>query len=166
MSSKYEEELKKVEDNKNASEDELLIAKIKAEVSDALLRSYVRLVELIYLPYTDDNEKDALKIVALSLANEDENLRKPFNIISEDFDDKVLTSIKTEPAILDSISRIMSILYDTNQFLLPSPQFNIYTMGDDKISVNNTKQVENVTEPEVVEQKPESVPVSELINKD
>ena len=58
----------------------------------------------------------------------------PFNIISEEYDGKVLTSVKTEPAILDSISRIITLLFQTNQFLVPDARFNIYNMDADTTS--------------------------------
>ena len=51
--------------------------------------------------------------------------------MTEEYDDLVLTSIKTEPAILEAISRIITTLYNTNQFLVPDPRFNIYQMDKD-----------------------------------
>jgi len=104
---------------------------INKEVATVITKSYIELCSQIYVPYCDDDHKDALGIVGLSLANKDQSKRKPFNILTEEYDDLVLTSIKTEPAILEAISRIITTLYNTNQFLVPDPRFNIYQMDKD-----------------------------------
>ena len=81
---------------------------------------------MIYVPYFDDDADKAILTVGQGLTK-----GTPFNILSEDFDGKVLTSIKTEPAILDSISRIITLLFQTNQFLVPDARFNIYNMEEE-----------------------------------
>jgi len=138
---KYDAEFKAAEDSKQAL--------INKEVATVIAKSYVDLCALIYVPYCDDNIEDAMNIVVLSLANSNKNKRKPFNILTEEYDDLVLTSIKTEPAILEAISRIITTLYNTNQFLVPDPRFNIYQM--DKDDEEYKKQKEEMTK---VEQKP------------
>ena len=89
----------------------------------------------------------------------------PFNIIDEAFDAKVLTSIQTEPVMLDAISRIITLLFDTNQFIVPDPRFNVYSMdaieegyqnSDDTMVVDNTKKTE----------KKEEVSVEEFLNEE
>ena len=113
---------------------------INKEVALVIMKSYIELCAQIYIPYCDDEKEDALKIVATSLANVDIDKRKPFNILTEEYDDKVLTSIKTEPAILEAISRIITTLYNTNQFLVPDPRFNIYEMEEDDEKVKKEKE--------------------------
>lgn len=144
-------------------------AEIDALVSSIVVRAYWRLVAAIYEPYFE-NETKALEMVRFMLAAEDHSYRKPFNIITEEFDDKVLTSIKTEPSILDSISRIVSILFNTNQFVLPDPRFNIYKDMDTSIYDNLDMDIaeEDNKEQPVLEKNdepvPESVPVEQITN--
>ena len=130
---------------------------INKEVASVITKSYIELCAQIYLPYCDDEKKDALNIVALSLANADESKRKPFNILTEENDDLVLTSIKTEPAILDAISRIITTLYNTNQFLVPDPRFNIYQMDEDDEKYKKLKEELEETKKELQKAKLQNV---------
>ena len=61
-----------------------------------------------------------------------ESLRegKPFNMVSGEYDGKVLTSAKTDIAILESISRVITIMVTANQCLIPSPTNNTYRDED------------------------------------
>lgn len=104
---------------------------VRKAIVQVMLNAYVELISHLYLPLTDNNLNEAMKLVIEGLANDDETKRCPFNILTQEFDHKVLTSIKTEPAMLTAISKIISLLFDTNQFLLPSPQFNIYEMTEE-----------------------------------
>lgn len=112
---------KKYHDLVNGDEKDINLA-----VATLLCRSYLKLCSLIYVPYFDDDTDKAILTVGQGLTK-----GAPFNILSEDFDGKVLTSIKTEPAILDSISRIITLLFQTNQFLVPDARFNIYNMEEE-----------------------------------
>ena len=136
------EEYSKDEDNEDLKARVNDLA-IKYEVSNLIGVSYTELVSKIYLPYTDDDVTKATQIIALSLANKNTEERCPFNIITEKFDSTVLTSIKTEPAILDSISRIITMLFNTNQFILPDPRFNIYQMNEDDESAEKELETES-----------------------
>lgn len=49
-----------------------------------------------------------------------------FNIRSNECDCKVLTSIESDKVILSTISKIVTLMYTSNQFLLPDPAFNKY----------------------------------------
>lgn len=109
------------------------------KVADLFLTSYFNMAVQLYKPYTE-NEQEAAGIAILSLSNKEEDKRCPFNIITEKFDKTVLTSAKTEPAILDSISRIITLLFDTNQFLVPDARFNIYMM--DKEEPDNISHID------------------------
>lgn len=127
MGKKYDGQYEKA-----SYEDQMTIfnASIREAVAEVLYNAYESLVKQIYLPYVDDNEKQALTIIINMIGAE----YKPFNIMTEEFDEKVLTSAKTEPSILDSISRIITTLFNANQFLVPDPRFNIYeqTYRDEK----------------------------------
>lgn len=137
---------------------------INKAVANIILTAYTQLVSLIYIPYFDGNEKKALHYALYSLKAEDESKRVPYNIVTGAFDGKVLTSIQTEPSMLYAISKIITLLFDTNQFVLPDPRFNIYEMNDNTIIEEEviTKEdellqnpPEEVTEDEAVEEKAE-----------
>ena len=49
-----------------------------------------------------------------------------FNIRTEECDGKVLTSIESDKVILSTIAKIVTLMYTSNQFLLPDPVFNKY----------------------------------------
>lgn len=97
---------------------------VKILVARLVAISYVQIITSLYEPYFED------RFMAWQFAKDLIKHDVPFNIITEDYEGTVLTSIKTEPAILDSISRIITVLFDTNQYLVPSPKYNIYTESD------------------------------------
>ena len=49
-----------------------------------------------------------------------------FNIRTGKYDGTVLTSIESDKVILSTISKIVTLMYTSNQFLLPDPAFNKY----------------------------------------
>ena len=49
-----------------------------------------------------------------------------FNIRTGKYDGTVLTSIESDKVILSTISKIVTLMYTSNQFLLPDPVFNKY----------------------------------------
>ena len=68
--------------------------------------------------YTDD------KITDIFIKMEDVNCA--YNIRTNKFDGKVLTSIESDKVILSTISKIITLMYTSNQYLLPDPAFNKY----------------------------------------
>ena len=50
----------------------------------------------------------------------------PLNIRTKEFDGNVLSSIDTDIYVLDTISKIVTIMATSNQFLLPIINANIY----------------------------------------
>jgi hypothetical protein len=50
----------------------------------------------------------------------------PFNLATEKYDGKVITSIDTDIVILDSIAKIITLMFTANQAMLPSPVGNKY----------------------------------------
>lgn len=112
------------------TDDDSEYMKTKKYMMGVIMSSYLSIVTLLYKDYYND-DKEALQNILESIANEDNQNRGPFNIITEEYDGKVLTSIKTEIAILESIAKIITIIFDTNQYLVPTPQFNVYTEDED-----------------------------------
>ena len=58
--------------------------------------------------------------------NESLEKMEPINLVSGEFDGKVLASADTDYYILDAISRIVTLMFQSNQALLISPQQNKY----------------------------------------
>ena len=115
---------------------------LKYEVVSALYSAYVNLCAMIYMPYFEDLTK-AKKLILDEML--DENVDDgPFNIITEEYDGTVLSSIKSEPSILNAMERIISVIFDTNQFLVPDPRFNIYDMEDETMVIDDTSNKDNV----------------------
>ena len=54
----------------------------------------------------------------------------PWNICTKEFDDKVLSSIKSDIIILETIGKILTLMFTCNQYLLQTPAYNIYTYTD------------------------------------
>lgn len=50
----------------------------------------------------------------------------PYNMRTKEFDGNVLSSIMTDIVVLDGISKILTLLFTCNQFLVEKPQDNIY----------------------------------------
>lgn len=50
----------------------------------------------------------------------------PMNLTTYEFDGKVLTSIESDPVILDAISKIITIMLTANQALVQAPNINMY----------------------------------------
>ena len=53
-------------------------------------------------------------------------VHEPLNLRTGKFDGKVLTSIKSDVAVLNALSRIISIMFTCNQALLMNPALNNY----------------------------------------
>ena len=50
----------------------------------------------------------------------------PLNIRTNEYDGKVLSSIKSDVIILETINKILSLMFTTNQYLVQTPLHNIY----------------------------------------
>lgn len=55
----------------------------------------------------------------------------PLNIATNEFDKRVLSSIKSDVVILETIEKILTLMYTCNQYLIQSPAHNIY-IADEK----------------------------------
>lgn len=94
--------------------------------------AYLELVNLIYKNLYSENDSTKIKEdIVYDLKNDE----VPLNIISGKHDKTIISSIKTETSILEAISKIISVIFNTNQFLVPDPRFNIYNWdkSDDPI---------------------------------
>lgn len=84
-----------------------------------IYEAYNEITSIIYGTVIDDEEK-LEKIIQTS------KQEGPYNITTEEFDHSVLTSIMSDPTILDTIAKIITIMFTSNQALIPSPHTNMY----------------------------------------
>ena len=113
--------LKEIKERKyDVVNDPIVIAKLKAyqDIADILFESYRDLGKLLYITFTKGDEEKAYEIV-------DKNLEagSPLNIrlgkwVDGKEEGKVLSSIKTDQCVLNSIAEILSIMFVTNQMLI------------------------------------------------
>ena len=83
--------------------------------------AYKKMQQKLYSTYETDPEK-VEKIITDGV----EKYGNPFNLATEKYDGKVITSIDTDVVILDSISKIIVPMFTANQAMLPSPVGNKY----------------------------------------
>jgi chaperonin GroEL (HSP60 family) len=83
-----------------------------------ILESYIEISKMLYKTADSDN---ANEIVFESLKRD-----CPYNLVSKEYDKKVLTSIDTDVCILETISKIVTLMVTANQFILPTINMNQY----------------------------------------
>ena len=94
--------------------------KLYEDIINIIYDSYSEIVTLLYSSvFSDDIEVS--NALAESLIRE-----MPLNIRTKEFDGNVLSSIDTDIYVLDTISKIVTIMATSNQFLLPIINANIY----------------------------------------
>lgn len=93
---------------------------LREEIRDIVYNAYFEVMKNLYM--TIMNEEEAINLVEETLA-----CGKVYNIREKSFDgNQVYTSIETDIAILEAISRIITIMYTTNQAMLIDPTQNVY----------------------------------------
>lgn len=86
---------------------------------EIIYKAYVEIMTILYGTVIEDDEEIS-RTVLKSLDN------GPYNLTTEEFDGKVLTSIMSDITILDTISKIVSIMFTSNQALVQAPNLNMY----------------------------------------
>lgn len=89
--------------------------KLYKVISDAYLNILTTLYKSKY------NEEKAKELVQESIER-----GMPINLRTDEFDDKVLCSIDTDIVILETISKIVTLMFTSNQFICPTPADNQY----------------------------------------
>lgn len=106
---------------KDKDNEELVL---KQTILDIIFNAYNQIAVNLYS--TAMSNKDANDIIYDSLEK-----GKPYNIREKTFDGlQVYTSIETDPVILDAISKIITIMYTSNQAFLIEPTQNVYISDD------------------------------------
>ena len=84
-----------------------------------LCNAYTERTKVLY-------NKSYSDIEVVEIINESINKGCPLNIRTNEFDYEVLSSIQSDIIVLDTIDRILTLMYTTNQYLVPTPAHNRY----------------------------------------
>lgn len=95
--------------------------KEKSTSHEIIYNAYLRLISRLYLnSFKEEEVKDKVK----------ESMEKgmPINLKSKKFDGNVLSSIDSDIVILNTISKIVTLMFTSNQFICPTPVHNTYSV--------------------------------------
>lgn len=88
-------------------------------IVDILYTAYINLTKILYTKSFNNDQTD--DIIDGSIIN-----GCPLNIRTNEYDHKVLSSIKSDTIVLETINKILTLMYTTNQYLVPTPAHNVY----------------------------------------
>jgi hypothetical protein len=88
-------------------------------IVEILYTAYKNLITILYSKSYD-------KIEVYDILEKSIKEGCPLNIRTNDYDHTVLSSIKSDIIVLETISKILTLMYTTNQYLVPTPAHNIY----------------------------------------
>lgn len=91
---------------------------IEFRVCNAIYNAYKELMKVLYRNFEDP--------AAIAQGYEDGVYKVPVDVLTGEENPKILTSIESDKIILESISRIVTIMLTSNQAIVPTPTFNIY----------------------------------------
>ena len=94
-------------------------------IVNILYTAYYDLLKVLYSKSFDADQVD--EIISTSLKE-----KCPLNIRTNNYDHTVLSSIKSDIIVLDTIDKILTLMYTTNQYLVQTPAHNIYQMPYNK----------------------------------
>lgn len=93
---------------------------LMVDICNIIVNAYYKLILNLYMTATG-------KDFAIALLNESAEKHKAYNLREDSFDGhQVLSSIETDEVILDAISKIITMMYTTNQAFASSPIKNKY----------------------------------------
>ena len=93
---------------------------LKSTILNIILRAYIATIRSLYSTRYSDEAS------LINVMNEIKKNGTPVDIVSGESSDKILTSIESEPMILDTISKIITIMFTSNQALLQAPSLTTY----------------------------------------
>lgn len=103
----------------SVTEDEL--TGIEADIAEILVKQYYEIVYALYDSVGEEEIDNPHEIIKQCIVH-----GCPYNITTGKYDGKVLTSIDTDICIIDTISKIITIMVTANQFILPTINMNNY----------------------------------------
>ena len=95
-------------------------ATLKQACIEIIANAYINLLDTLYTVsgYSDEEIEDIFDLMGVKQC--------AYNIRTNECDGKVLTSIESDKIILSTISKIVTLMYTSNQYLLPDSAFNKY----------------------------------------
>ena len=93
----------------------------KYNIYQLICNAYVSLLATLYSSAADGDVNKAIATTNTGIAK-----GCPYNIRTQEYDGAVLSSIKSDPVILDAIGKIIGVVFLTNQFFVSSAEYNIY----------------------------------------
>ena len=93
---------------------------VKKDILFIIEEAYGNLVSILY--NTCMPESSVETVIKKSL-----DLGMPINLRNMEFDGKVRSSIESDCIILSSVAKIVGIMVTCNQFIVPTPQHNVYS---------------------------------------
>lgn len=102
----------------------------KYNIYQLICNAYITLLATLYNPGVNGDVNKAIAIANTGIVK-----GKPYNIRTQEYDGAVLSSIKSDPIILDAIGKIIGVVFLTNQFFVSSFEYNVYK---DMVSDENT----------------------------
>lgn len=112
---------------KDIKEEKLNLTALEELIAFAIYEGYYDIIYKLYkssvhLKVTNEDVDDKIK----DIINKSLEKGTPLNIVTDEFDGTVLSSIDSDPVILNAISKIITIMFTTNQCLVQSPSYNVY----------------------------------------
>ena len=107
-------------------------SKLKTLMYHAIHNAY-REVQKTLLKTAGYDDSKINSIIANELAS---YVNCPFNLVTEKYDGEVLSSIMTDPVILDSIGKLLTLLITCNQFLVENPTEMGAYADNDKVATS------------------------------
>jgi chaperonin GroEL len=89
---------------------------LDVEIASIILNSYEELIKVLY-------SKEKLNDKEFETLLESPT---PYNMITKEYDQKVLSSIESDATILGAIGEIVTVMFTANQFILETPLHNVY----------------------------------------
>lgn len=95
-------------------------ATLKQACIEIIANAYTNLLDTLYTVsgYSDEEIEDIFDLMGVKQC--------AYNIRTNECDNKVLTSIESDKIILSTIAKIVTLMYTSNQYLLPDSAFNKY----------------------------------------
>ena len=94
--------------------------KIDSDILNILYEAYRHLIKILY--------GTCMEATEVEKAYAESSMRaQPINLRTMEFDGKVRSSIESDTIILYSVAKIVGIMVTCNQFIVPTPQHNVYS---------------------------------------
>lgn len=87
---------------------------------------YLKMLDIAYYELLKTLYSKAYPDVYDTMINRSYHKGCPLNLRTNEYDGTVLSSIKSDIVILDTLDKVLTMMYITNQYLVPTPIHNVY----------------------------------------